>query len=202
MVDVANSPEKWHVECSSSVEQQRTKMFVCFVKNSPLKLTTLELPFHQRSGQLKEKGLKQLPFSASHNREKLNKTKPNRLWHESLCCRPLCWLTVGGEVPGLNSPATSRTRAWERGFCSCPKCFEKTCQFFNGKCQRKEKLDITLVPTPSSATWRDYLNRALPHRPSVNTTADSTSCRATMDLFFFVVEFASLLWEVGDCELF
>ena len=44
MVDVANSPENWHVECRSSVALKHPKICVCLVKNSPPQTNPLDSP--------------------------------------------------------------------------------------------------------------------------------------------------------------
>ena len=102
MVDVANSPENWHVEDPSSVAGNAKNNGVFCAKTHLLKQLQ-KSPWtpplsHQLGFPSGELGLKTTSSSlpASHNRE-ANKT--NQLWHDSLCCRPLRWLSDCGKCP-------------------------------------------------------------------------------------------------------
>ena len=118
MVDVANPPEKWHVELRSSVVSQPQKYWCVLLKTHSHKQTPWTHPqSHWLGFPAENKASKLLPplNPPLTTERKLNKNS-NQLWQGSLCCPPWCWMPGCWKVPGLNSAATSRSRAWERGF--------------------------------------------------------------------------------------
>ena len=151
-------PQRIDTWCARPLLSANHKNNCVFCQNSLMQTTPLEHPLPQRRRQLnREQGLKQLPFSRLSQQRQTQQQK-NILWRDSLCCRPWGRLSDCGKVPGLNSPATSRTRAWERGLIACPKSSEKLTLF-----NEKMSMERETQPNPRShALVRDVAGQFKP----------------------------------------